>query len=321
MQANAKYIPLSKPERPAKSVIRVVDSACAVCGSFRCALVLKGKDRDFNNTTTDVFTLVRCAQCGLIYLNPRPSTGELGAIYPPTYPSYNHDFQRATTTFGLDKRLKQILSLLPPPEGERRTGVLHLGSGDGYVLKRLNDLAGNELETHALDVSLQAVVVAAAHGHMTYPGFAEESKLPYNDFDLILLGHLLQRVTDPRLLLLSVFECLRPGGIAWLECANIDAPSIQWLQEGAWGGYQIPRNWFLFNRKHIEQLAAEVRFEFAHFAYSRQGQYWRAKGSIATVKGTQLAKKVSRRLSCDFGTALEAAGQTSNMLIALKKPS
>ncbi|MBK5281137.1 MAG: hypothetical protein JJE16_03500 [Nitrospiraceae bacterium] len=58
--------------------------SCDLCRSDQSELVTRQRDL-LLEVTQDEFTIVRCRQCGLIYLNPRPSKDLLGSYYPTVY--------------------------------------------------------------------------------------------------------------------------------------------------------------------------------------------------------------------------------------------
>ena len=57
---------------------------CDLCHSDQSEVVTRQRDL-LLEVTNDEFTIVRCHQCGLIYLNPRPSKDLLGSYYPTVY--------------------------------------------------------------------------------------------------------------------------------------------------------------------------------------------------------------------------------------------
>src|SRR5438067_2381948 len=59
-------------------------SACLLCGDKTAARVFRGSDRLYHTTTRE-FDVVRCANCGLLRLDPQPSPEELREFYPPNY--------------------------------------------------------------------------------------------------------------------------------------------------------------------------------------------------------------------------------------------
>ena len=56
-------------------------SACLLCGSPHSAAVFRGSNRLFG-VTAEEFAVVRCAECGLMRLDPTPPPDQLGRYYP-----------------------------------------------------------------------------------------------------------------------------------------------------------------------------------------------------------------------------------------------
>ena len=55
-------------------------ATCILCEATGSVVVVA--QRDINqNLGEEVFTLVRCEGCGLIYLNPRPAQAQIHAYY------------------------------------------------------------------------------------------------------------------------------------------------------------------------------------------------------------------------------------------------
>ena len=53
---------------------------CDYCGSTATKLVFETNDTNYHFPGT--FRVVSCRQCGLVFLNPRPSDDEIEALYP-----------------------------------------------------------------------------------------------------------------------------------------------------------------------------------------------------------------------------------------------
>ena len=62
---------------------------CPLCDSPRKHALYEVQEHEYDNTTSEEFRFVRCANCGVVRLNPRPDVSELGRIYPPDYYAYN----------------------------------------------------------------------------------------------------------------------------------------------------------------------------------------------------------------------------------------
>lgn len=57
---------------------------CDLCGSEKHEPVARQTDR-LHRTTEEVFTIVRCVECGLHFTNPRPTPAEIGRYYASGY--------------------------------------------------------------------------------------------------------------------------------------------------------------------------------------------------------------------------------------------
>src|SRR5437867_3453682 len=58
--------------------------SCDLCGSDQSDLFIQQQDL-LLAVTDEKFSIVRCRQCGLVYLNPRPSSDMIGTYYPDVY--------------------------------------------------------------------------------------------------------------------------------------------------------------------------------------------------------------------------------------------
>ena len=165
--------------------------ACDLCQSDQSEVITRQRDL-LLAITNDEFTIVRCRQCGLIYLNPRPSKELLGSYYPTVYyppvqVKTRSQFQRQTKKFSArikrwvledyygypsdgsavwwryvrrvlvwpDKTLREVKGRHPLPwRGEGK--VLDVGCGAGGNLKTLQ---GQGWDPYGIEIS----DVAAAH--------------------------------------------------------------------------------------------------------------------------------------------------------------
>jgi SAM-dependent methyltransferase len=61
---------------------------CVLCGGSESRPIFRSRDLRYETTPRDEFVLVECSDCGLRYLNPRPTEAALAAFYPEDYYSY-----------------------------------------------------------------------------------------------------------------------------------------------------------------------------------------------------------------------------------------
>ncbi|MDD5347402.1 MAG: class I SAM-dependent methyltransferase [Candidatus Omnitrophica bacterium] len=71
--------------------------ACDLCGKDEPQRLFSGKDNFVPGP--ERFELVRCANCGLMYLDPRPAPGVIGRYYPGNYLAYQEFEVQAVGVF------------------------------------------------------------------------------------------------------------------------------------------------------------------------------------------------------------------------------
>ena len=187
-------------------------AACNACGSHQRE-PHAGKTRFLG--IGPPHEVCRCADCGLIFLSPRPTLDELEALYAaePYYRADNATRGAARLSF-YGKRMDRLERWLP-----KRGSMLGIGCLEGgYALEvarsRGWQVVGVEfvqtLANHARR-QLELEVVSA--------GGWDLSCLAGRQFDAIY-GHSLEHVPDPRTTLRQCRALLRLGGVLMLEVPN-----------------------------------------------------------------------------------------------------
>jgi 2-polyprenyl-3-methyl-5-hydroxy-6-metoxy-1,4-benzoquinol methylase len=330
-----------------KSDIKKVEVVCNFCGGTGTRLITTGKEHEYENTTSDVFNVVACTACGLIYLNPRPDLSELSTIYPPNYYSYNQQKLREEADSdslrhrlryrGFMAKVEKGLSLCPVRDP---VIVLDIGCGDGHALNLYRQCPGRKVETHGVDFNDAAIEEAARQGHITYTGRFEDVDLPSDYFDLVVACHVIEHVDDPRGFTDKVYRILRPGGIFWLETPNIGSLDARLFKSKHWGAYHFPRHWFYFDLQSIKNLARLTGFEVAMIDYYPNAIFWYWTFHSMIVSASPKLRRIADALfpAIDFQRDTLAnflricffcgidviikktTGQTSNMVVAFRKP-
>jgi 2-polyprenyl-3-methyl-5-hydroxy-6-metoxy-1,4-benzoquinol methylase len=242
--------------------------------------VTKGHEHEYDNTTSDDFDVVRCRECGLVYLNPRPDVAELSTIYPVNYYSYNqkvlrdqanpHSMLHKLRYQGFEAKIRRSLSLCNRKNAQ--FSVLDIGCGDGHTLDLYARHPG--VNTYGVDFNVTALELARNNGHTVYAGSFETVDLPSKFFDLVTATHVIEHVEDPRQFLIKVHSVLRSDGILWLETPNIGSIDAKWFRSKHWGGYHFPRHWFFFSRDTLTSLAASAGFEPVYIDFIPNAIFW-----------------------------------------------
>jgi SAM-dependent methyltransferase len=233
---------------------------CCLCGVEDGVPAAVGEDFEYS-TSRDTFVAMRCGNCGLVYLNPRPADAELDRIYPPTY----HAFQFSAENFGLAHRVRSRLEARRLLSYCRRLGdvarILDVGCGDGFHLRLLKQYGRPGWKLEGVDASERAVQAARDSGLDVHLGTIESADLPQDAYDLILLIATVEHVANPLTVLSAAARLLRPGGRVVVVTDNTATLDFRLFGKRHWGGYHFPRHWNLFDKRSLRLLAKQAGLE------------------------------------------------------------
>lgn len=224
---------------------------------------------------------MRCRNCGVVRLNPRPDVSELGRIYPPDYYAYNLISEDGSEPAGFTDRMKMrmyqqrfatIVERLDTP-GKLR--VLDVGCADGRLLDwyRASGV-GDRIETHGIEMDERSAAIARRRGHRVVTGrFEVDDELEPGSFDLILAFHVIEHVDDPVRFARRAAELLAPGGMLVITTPNWDSPDARRFR-GHWGGNHFPRHWTLYDSRTLAELASTIGLELERVEYQPNPIFW-----------------------------------------------
>lgn len=258
---------------------RNVDRAvlCLLCRIAGTRLYADLPDRLFG--VAGRWSLRRCPECRLVWIDPRPSPEALGGLYatyythtpePPTtglrlaiknavlaaafeYPelSARISWGRALAAIGLLREMAglSVMAL----DGRRRGRLLDVGCGNGHFVAAMRALGW---DARGLDVDEAGLAVARAHfGVPVDRGTLKEARLPDESFDAVTLHHVIEHVPDPLDVLSECGRILRPGGRIVVVTPNIDALGHRVFRT-RWLGLDVPRHLQLFSTGSLRIAAA-----------------------------------------------------------------
>lgn len=167
------------------------------------------------------YAAVRCAECGLVYVNPRPAPESISRAAQTGLHSGEQELA-VTGSYGgrrrVDHYLKRLAELYGPAyfhgAGER---WLDVGSGFGEFLEALGEASGGALKTRGLEPN--ETKAASARERRLNVSFAELSSLGETYHHVSLLN-VYSHLPDPPAMLGSLRELLEPSGELLLQTGN-----------------------------------------------------------------------------------------------------
>jgi SAM-dependent methyltransferase len=223
-------------------------TVCNLCGSKNSLPLFNGRDRMHGGAET--FQSVRCQNCGLIYLNPRPTPDEIDQYYPVDYEPFTRSGEGYSWLGRLGYRVSMNKKYRIAGLGINPGKLLDIGCGRGDFLLWMKRYGW---EVYGLDLSLVAVDVARKRGLEIFQGQLIDAPYPPASFDVITMWDVLEHVHDPLSNLKRVFELLKPGGRYTVTLPNPDG--LDFLLFGRnWTGLDMPRHLYVYSRKPLTAL-------------------------------------------------------------------
>lgn len=213
---------------------------CALCGADDAQpyLIL----HDLGSGLPGQFNLVRCRQCGLLYLNPRPSPAEMAGYYPQDYRPYKRaiaDERWAPMRWmrGRNIRRRRRAAERHAPRIPGR--VLDVGCSTGIFLAEMQSAGW---QGTGVEVNEPAATYARERfGLEVMNGTLEQANLPVGTFDVITFWDVLEHTHDPLAALRRAHGLLRPGGVVIATVPNHHSLDRK-LFGPTWIGFDAPRH-------------------------------------------------------------------------------
>jgi SAM-dependent methyltransferase len=248
------------------------ESACPACGSKNYKREYTGIDHMFKLAGT--FYVGRCADCGLLFQNPRLKPEHLGKHYPDDYGPYASGEIRLHPAELWHLKRHQGYSHLPQPPRSRwlrrlwarNSGVTKLIPDfveDGSVLE-IACASGNKLallkslgwkHCSGIEYSEYSSGQARNRGFQVFTGRVEDalSQVPDGSQDAIIAGFVLEHLENPFELVARLADKLKPGGQLLFSTLNIDSPDYR-LYKTYWYDLDLPRHFVFFRRRDLVRM-------------------------------------------------------------------
>ncbi len=242
--------------------------SCDLCGGTNLTEIDRVPDR--YPGAHEMFSLVRCSQCSLVFVNPRPAKAEIGKYYGNEYPSFK-------PARGLFLRIKKYLMKREVREiaqhfNKKEISIFEVGMGSGEDLALLRDYGG--FTVAGMDVNPAAVHAAQQQFNLeSHSGELEELKMPSDSYDVVRAKYVASHVHSPKLLFREIHRIVKPQGIVMLWIPNFNSWARK-LFGSYWEGQDPPRHLFDFTPETIGRYLIETGFELQELTYSMAPNTW-----------------------------------------------
>ncbi|MGH7595521.1 MAG: class I SAM-dependent methyltransferase [bacterium] len=253
---------------------------CPLCGAERAELYTEAADR-FLPKSGQLYSLRRCVQCNMVYLNPRPREADSARFYE--HAEYL-PFASLTPNRSLLARLYDLLRRAnlswkrrmiidfwqragdkeQRAEGGGQRAKSHLqlatcrlldvGCGTGEFLAAMK-AAGWQVE--GLERDERAAAWAREHHQIAISaGSVEQLSASTQQYDVITLWHVLEHFYDPGRALEIIAQCLRENGMLLITVPNIAGIDAR-VYKSNWVALDAPRHVNHFSLDTLARLGSK----------------------------------------------------------------
>ncbi len=219
----------------------------------RCNLC--GADTTRKVMNINGFTIVRCTDCNLKYVNPRLKETKLHEIYTDSYYTNPAFKGKDVTFFGYEKYLEDkkyirltfkkrlaVINRLVPHKGK----LLDIGCAYGIFLELAQEhgwnVTGIEIARHPYHYVKEQLKIPV------YNQPLELIKFPSDSFDAISIFDVIEHLPNPKSTMAEINRILRPGGVLAITTPNI----------GSFSAKILGKNW-----EEVKRIREHIYF-FSH---------------------------------------------------------
>jgi len=233
---------------------------CNLCHSQEQRSVYSKPDGHY--FTDEWFTVVECLNCGLGFVNPRPTAAEMSRFYPADY--YEND-QREPAYHQRRYQLEaEIVQTITSPGGGL---LLDIGCANGNFPRQMQKLGW---EVEAVEISAHSEDV---YGFQIYRKEFPQIPIQGPRYDAVTAWAVLEHVHDPAAHFRKVGEILKPGGVFVFLVTNFDSISSRALFRE-----DVPRHLYFFTEKTVREYLSRNGLTFISSQYRNDLQMMRPVG-------------------------------------------
>jgi SAM-dependent methyltransferase len=219
---------------------------CPVCGQRGSTDWLTASD--YFHGRPEEYTLVRCANCSVVWLKDPPQPSEMHRHYTDAY----HRLISASGDHAPHRWKARKAALTPYAQSG---ALLDLGCSSGAFLSYM---CGDGWKLYGIEMSAENAELARQRsGAEIFVGDILDAPFGREAFNVITCFDVLEHVYEPRKVMERVSAWLKPGGLFYVLVPNIDAVEARTFRR-YWHGLELPRHLSHFSPAALEFLAGSV---------------------------------------------------------------
>lgn len=262
---------------------------CAICGPSDSKKLF-----DKQSPSGESFTLAKCKNCGLEFVDPRPSPEEIAEYYSKEYFTKRTD--RGYNNYFSPELKKQITSVLELNLSELgffeyeaslsgNPSVLDIGCAAGYSVEYMKNRGWSSM---GIDISGDCIDYAVSQGLDVIQGSYPETEFE-STFDAVTLWATIEHLHYPGQFLEKISRDLKKGGMMYLSTCRAGF-GFKTIAGKKWRFYNFPEHLYFFSGTRLKNLLRKYGFSIK--TYRTYGSGFAAPGSLTRTIADSAAKKL-----------------------------
>lgn len=230
---------------------------CALCNTNDTTLLFVAKERLFG--IPGEFPIVRCKQCGLVYVNPRPNRQTMADFYPSEYVPHGQVTSQKGYRVGVKlwhAYTRLFLHNIDLLEDIKPSRVLDVGTGSGEYLLILREKGWDPV---GVEPAHNAAALAIKKGIQVYQGEIHDVGFPDQSFGAVTFRGSLEHIHDPLEALRETERVLQDDGVVLIEVPNFRCPEVRIFGRW-WTPIEAPRHLYHFTKETLTAMLKRAGF-------------------------------------------------------------
>ena len=253
--------------------MKLIDNLkCINCGNDNFQNMYTTQDRHYG--IKGDYTIVRCIQCDLHFLNPMPTPEFLDNAYPQTYYSYQDFYIKESFLHKIYNKFIVNMSTKDPVFKNPGT-ILDIGCGSGRFLYQMK-LEG--WKTFGVEISKSAADLGNKLENLNiFNGEIIDAKFDAESFEYVRSNHSFEHIHNPLEVLAEIHKVLKKDGKLFIGVPNINSFNAYFFKK-YWWYLGVPVHTYSYSVKTLSEILEKSGFVVENVNYN--GDYSGILGSI-----------------------------------------
>jgi len=281
---------------------------CDLCGFDDTELIYKVPECT-GMYPEEIFNLVKCKNCGLVYVNPRPVKKELLKYYPQeTYYAYQNTENKKTNTRDklkdiiieysggyksinnkfIDNIVKKISKyiLLGNIPWRKDGKLLDIGCGNGGFLIWYRAHGWN---VYGVEINKEAANICRQKGINVFNGELMDAHFKNDTFDVVTIIQVLEHLCSPSQVIKEIYRILKKDGLLLIGIPNFGSYDRK-IFNADWLPLEVPRHLYHFEPVKLRNLLERYGFKIQELR--AKGFYLYGFKNISKIKERTFTAKI-----------------------------